>query len=266
MMPLLRRHLLILALLFARCASFLSPVRSVLTERWFFSRIASSRAVTTTTSLSCTTGTDTSDDAETAAETVVAAASVSSPEGASFSSAAAMPTGGVPVNYNKYVAALSAVVGSAFFVFQHGQPVNSVALLKAMERDSMDVNVALCNGRPTMVEFYADWCESCKVMAPAMRSLETQYKDRINFITIDGSSPRNADMVKRFGVDAIPHVAFLTPQAEVQTALVGAVPKKILVEEATALVQNQPLPYEGYDAFEESSHFPMEDVTKACRL
>jgi thiol-disulfide isomerase/thioredoxin len=167
---------------------------------------------------------------------------------------------------NKYVAAISAILGSAIFVFQHGQPVNSVALLKAMERDSMDVNVALCNGRPTMVEFYADWCESCKVMAPAMRSLEAQYKDRINFITIDGGSARNADMVKRFGVDGIPHVAFLTPQNEVQTALVGAVPKKILVEEATALVQGQPLPYEGYDAFEERSHFPMEDVTKACRL
>ena len=45
-----------------------------------------------------------------------------------------------------------------------------------------------------------------------------------------------ADMVKMFGVDAIPHVAFITNKAEVQTALVGAVPKKIMTEEVSALV------------------------------
>lgn len=43
-------------------------------------------------------------------------------------------------------------------------------------------------------------------------------------------------MVKIFGVDAIPHVAFITNKAEVQTALVGAVPKKIMVEQVSALV------------------------------
>ena len=97
---------------------------------------------------------------------------------------------------NKYIAVASAIFGSMFFVFQHGQPVNSVALLKAMEKDSMDVQVAMCNGKPTLVDFYADWCESCKVMAPTMRSLEAQYKDRINFITIDGASPRNGKKKK----------------------------------------------------------------------
>jgi thiol-disulfide isomerase/thioredoxin len=91
----------------------------------------------------------------------------------------------------KWIATASAIMGGLLFFFQHSQPVNSVALLKAMERDSMDFSVALCNGKPTLVEFYADWCESCKAMAPTMRSIETQYKDRINFITIDGSSFKN---------------------------------------------------------------------------
>jgi thiol-disulfide isomerase/thioredoxin len=91
----------------------------------------------------------------------------------------------------KWIATASAIMGGLLFFFQHTQPVSSVALLKAMERDSMDFSVALCNGKPTLVEFYADWCESCKAMAPTMRSIETQYKDRINFITIDGSSFKN---------------------------------------------------------------------------
>lgn len=42
-------------------------------------------------------------------------------------------------------------------------------------------------------------------------------------------------LVKRFRVDGIPHIAFLTPDAEVKTALVGAVPKSLLQEEVSAL-------------------------------
>lgn len=53
------------------------------------------------------------------------------------------------------------------------------------------LQVAVCNGKPTIIDFYADWCASCKEMAPSMRSVETQYKDRINFISVDGSNSKN---------------------------------------------------------------------------
>lgn len=121
--------------------------------------------------------------------------------------------------------------------------------------------VAVCNGKPTIIDFYADWCESCKVMAPSMRSVETQYKDRINFISVDGSNSKNgefwatprfsrsrsmslitsflftADLVKMFRVDGIPHLAFIGSDQEVKTALVGSVPKPILKDQITALLQ-----------------------------
>jgi hypothetical protein len=44
-------------------------------------------------------------------------------------------------------------------------------------------------------------------------------------------------MVKRFRVDGIPHLAFIGSNAEVKTALVGAVPKPILSDEVSALLQ-----------------------------
>ena len=56
----------------------------------------------------------------------------------------------------------------------------------------------MCNGKPTVIDFYADWCESCKVMAPSMRSIETQYKDKINFVTIDGSNAKNGAFIFDF--------------------------------------------------------------------
>lgn len=83
---------------------------------------------------------------------------------------------------------------------------------------------------------------------------------------MDATEAANVPFVRAFRVDAIPHVAFITPDAEVKTALVGAVPKKILEEDMQALAANKPLPYEGYDAFEDMSHFPLNKVYSACKL
>ena len=56
-------------------------------------------------------------------------------------SAASSSTSVIPVQYNKLIAVASAVFGSFFFVFQHSQPVSGVALMHAMERDSVDLKV-----------------------------------------------------------------------------------------------------------------------------
>jgi len=168
------------------------------------------------------------------------------------------------IKTKKIIALASSLLATFIFLFQRNQPVNAVALMKEMEKDSIPVKEALCNGKPTIIDFYADWCESCKVMAPTMRELESKYGNNINFITLDGTDPNNSEFVSRFKVDGIPHVAFITPQAEVKTALVGAVPVKVLVSDIKALIKNEELPYEGYDAFEDLSHFPFKDLTKIC--
>jgi hypothetical protein len=60
------------------------------------------------------------------------------------------------------------VIGSAFlafgiFIFQNFQPASGVVLLQSMENESPSLQSVLCNGKPTVVDFYADWCENCKV-------------------------------------------------------------------------------------------------------
>jgi hypothetical protein len=76
----------------------------------------------------------------------------------------------------------------------------------------------------------------------------------------------SGELVSKFKVDGIPHVAFITRQVEVKTALVGAVPQAILNTEIRALVQDQPLPVEGYDAFEERDHFPFGSRERLCAV
>ena len=150
------------------------------------------------------------------------------------------------------IAVASSLLATIFFFVQHNAAeTTGVALLRKMEAESVPLGQALCDDKPTVIEFFAPWCESCKETAPSMRALELQYRDKVNFVAIDGSNADNAKLVSLFGVDGIPHLAFVTKDTEVKTALVGAVPKSIVQNNLDALLRapQSPLPYEGYDAF-----------------
>ncbi|CAM9382951.1 unnamed protein product [Ascophyllum nodosum] len=123
-----------------------------------------------------------------------------------------------------------------------------------MESTSTPLAVALTNGRPTVVDFYADWCENCKVMAPTMREIEEQFKNQINFVVVDGAAEKNYDLVDAFKVDGIPHLAMVNAKGDVETAIIGSVPKEVVVDDIKALLAGHPLPYTGFDMFEGEDH------------
>ena len=161
---------------------------------------------------------------------------------------------------NKIAAFVSFICAISLSTFQHFNPISSVTLLHEMEKDSISLPNAVCNGKPTMIEFYADWCESCKVMAPTMRQMELNYNNKINFITLDGTNPRNAALVDKFRVDGIPHVAFIGADKELKTSLIGAAPPTVIEKDIKALINKQELPYAGLDAFEGDDHHLLNDV------
>ncbi|KAG9440820.1 hypothetical protein H6P81_020985 [Aristolochia fimbriata] len=50
--------------------------------------------------------------------------------------------------------------------------------------NAMPYEQALSNGLPTVVEFYADWCEVCRELAPDVYQVEKQFKDQVNTLIL----------------------------------------------------------------------------------
>ena len=55
-------------------------------------------------------------------------------------------------------------------------------ILKSFGELSIEPQIAFNNGKPTFLEFYAEWCEVCKEMAPKVSDLRDEYQKDINFV------------------------------------------------------------------------------------
>ena len=75
-------------------------------------------------------------------------------------------------------------------------------------------------------------------MAPTLFQLEENYKDKVNFIMVNGDDPENWALIEKLGVDAIPHLALLEADGTVDTALIGTVPKLWLSKDLDTLLEN----------------------------
>jgi thiol:disulfide interchange protein len=116
------------------------------------------------------------------------------------------------------------------------------APLERLARQSLDLPVALANGRPTLVEFYADWCEACRSMAPAMESLERQHRGQFDVVLLNVDNPRWQPEVERYGVNGIPHLELFDAQGRTVGKALGARSGTDLEALTTALVSGEPLP------------------------
>ena len=143
---------------------------------------------------------------------------------------------------NLGLAVASPLFAAALFFGQRTVSVDPIALLARMEEQSPALPAALSNGRPTVVEFYAPWCTSCKEAAPCMYRLEKLYAEQLNFVVIDGNDARNSDLVQKFGVDGIPHLALISGQRKLVGTLIGAIPNAVLEANMKALAAGNPLP------------------------
>lgn len=78
---------------------------------------------------------------------------------------------------------------------------------------------------PCIIDFYADWCQPCKMVAPVLEELSEEYKDKINVYKIDTEVEQELAAV--FGIRSIPSLLFCPKDDKPQMAQ-GALPKDAL--------------------------------------
>ena len=76
--------------------------------------------------------------------------------------------------------------------------------------------------KPCMIDFYADWCGPCKMVAPVLEELQKEYGDTIVIYKVDTEDQQ--ELAGMFGVQSIPSLLFVPQEGQPQMAQ-GALPK-----------------------------------------
>ena len=138
------------------------------------------------------------------------------------------------------LAALAAVLALVLFGLRGG--LQPAAPLEQLARQSLDLPVALSDGRPTLVEFYADWCEACQAMAPAMATIERQHQGELDVVLLNVDNPRWQPEVDRYEVNGIPQLELFDAAGNAVGRALGARSRPELEALSTALIAQAPLP------------------------
>lgn len=77
--------------------------------------------------------------------------------------------------------------------------------------------------RPCIIDFYADWCSPCKMVAPILEQLADEYKDKVDIYKIDTEDQQ--ELAAMFGIRSIPSLLFVPSEGQPQMAT-GALPKE----------------------------------------
>ena len=97
----------------------------------------------------------------------------------------------------------------------------STYLLKSFGESSIDPEIAFKNNKPTFLEFYAEWCEVCKEMAPKVSSLKKEFENDINFVFLNVDNQKWDNYIRRFEVNGIPQVNLFDKKGNLLSTFIG---------------------------------------------
>ena len=80
---------------------------------------------------------------------------------------------------------------------------------------------------PCIIDFYADGCGPCKMVAPVLEELAEEYKGKVDIYKVN--TEQQQELAAAFGIRSIPSILFVPKDAEPQMSM-GALPKESFVK------------------------------------
>ena len=79
---------------------------------------------------------------------------------------------------------------------------------------------------PAIIDFYADWCSPCKMIAPILEELQIAYGTKLTIFKVNTEEER--ELAGMFGIQSIPSLLFIPVEGQPQMAQ-GALPKATFI-------------------------------------
>ncbi len=91
---------------------------------------------------------------------------------------------------------------------------------------------------PCLIDFYADWCGPCKMVAPVLEELSKEYDGKIKIYKVDTEVEQ--ELASVFGIQSIPSLLFVPKDGKPQMAK-GALPKGTLIKAIDEVLLENPV-------------------------
>ena len=78
-------------------------------------------------------------------------------------------------------------------------------MVASLTTENFDAEV-LHSAEPVIVDFYAEWCPPCKMLAPVLEKVSQQYAGRVKFVKVDTDAYEEVGL--RYGVGKIPNLTY----------------------------------------------------------
>ena len=119
----------------------------------------------------------------------------------------------------------------------------STYLLKSFGELSVDPEIAFTNNKPTFLEFYAEWCEVCKEMAPQVSAFKDEYEKDINFVFLNVDNQKWGNYIQKFSVNGIPQVNLFDKKGNLISTFIGK-QDEIKIRESINNLEKEENPHE----------------------
>ena len=97
--------------------------------------------------------------------------------------------------------------------------------------ENEDFNI-LINSGVCLVDFYAEWCGPCKMLAPVLESIASSRDNSYKIIKVDVD--KHDDLARKYGIMSVPTMLIMK-DGNIEKSMVGYLPEEVIVNELNKL-------------------------------